>query len=174
MRRLSFCTFVWWLVTAVIHTSEFEVIGTLENNNFKKPVLDRDKVIGALTDKEHQMVGVKVPGLRNASLMAPYMHNGSLKTLEEGLLFYNKAGAAGLGIPISNQTLPSTSLDLNKQEMNDIIHFIQSLTDTSGKMPAHHSRASFVADWMISLCSRFLLINFDSPRRYAMDHIQWK
>jgi cytochrome c peroxidase len=127
------------LLPPLYNSSEFEVIGTLVNNNFKKPVLDADKGIGALTGRDHQMSGFKVPGLRNATLTAPYMHNGSLKTLEEVLLFYNKGGAAGLGVPISNQTLPSGSLNLSKQEMKDIIHFIQSLTDTSGTIPAYFS-----------------------------------
>ncbi len=130
------------LLPPLYNASEFEVIGTPENNNFKKPVLDADKGIGALTKMNHQMSGFKVPGLRNAALTAPYMHNGSLKTLEEVLLFYNKGGAAGLGVPISNQTLPPGSPGLNKQEMKDIIHFIQSLTDTSGTIPAHFSLPS--------------------------------
>ncbi|MDN3656759.1 cytochrome c peroxidase [Ferruginibacter paludis] len=124
------------LLPPLYNSSEFEVIGILENSNFNKPVLDADKGIGALTGRQHQMYGFKVPGLRNAALTAPYMHNGSLKTLEEVLLFYNKGGAAGLGVPISNQTLPSGSLNLTKREMKDIIHFIQSLTDTSNTQPA--------------------------------------
>ena len=45
----------------------------------------------------------------------------------------------GLGVPISNQTLPPDPLGLSKQEMKDIIHFIQSLTDTSSTLPAHFS-----------------------------------
>jgi cytochrome c peroxidase len=49
------------LLPPLYNTSEFEVIGTLENDNFKKPVPDGDKGIGALTDKEHQMAGFKVP-----------------------------------------------------------------------------------------------------------------
>ena len=34
----------------------------------------------------------KTPSLRNVSLTAPYMHNGSLQSLEDVVSFYNKGG----------------------------------------------------------------------------------
>jgi cytochrome c peroxidase len=113
--------------------SEFEIIGTLETNDFKHPRLDTDQGAALIkTSAAHLKFGFKVPGLRNAALTAPYMHNGSLKTLVEVMNFYNKGGAAGFGIDVSNQTLSRDALGLNKQQINDIVHFIESLTDTTG------------------------------------------
>lgn len=74
----------------------------------------------------------KTPTLRNIELTGPYMHNGVYTTLEEVLDFYNDGGGIGLGLDVPHQTLPGDSLNLNDQEKADIIHFLKSLTDTTG------------------------------------------
>jgi len=65
----------------------------------------------------------KTPGLRNVSLSAPYMHNGSLATLKDVVLFYNNGG-------INNPTISPLlrPLNLNDQEIDDLQAFLQSLT----------------------------------------------
>ncbi|HEY8919777.1 MAG TPA: cytochrome C peroxidase, partial [Chitinophaga sp.] len=73
----------------------------------------------------------KTPTLRNVALTAPYMHNGVFNTLEEVLTFYNNGGGAGMGMQLQGQTLPTDSLHLNQQEQQDVIAFMQSLTDTA-------------------------------------------
>lgn len=73
----------------------------------------------------------KTPSLRNVALTAPYMHNGGMKTLEDVMNFYNTGGGQGLGLDVPNQTLPSDSLGLTQQEMNDVIAFMKALTDES-------------------------------------------
>jgi cytochrome c peroxidase len=118
--------------------SDFEVIGALQSNDFKNPQLDTDEGIGAINKTPHQKFGFKVPGLRNVQLTAPYMHNGSLKTLTEVLIFYNKGGASGFGIKLPNQTLSADSLGLSKEQMEDVVHFLESLTDTTGLLPRSH------------------------------------
>ena len=55
------------------------------------------------------------------------MHNGAYSTLDEVMEFYNKGGAAGLGIKLSNQTLPEENLQLSDKEKKDIIAFMESL-----------------------------------------------
>ena len=45
--------------------------------------------------------------------------------------FYNTGGGAWLGIELENQTLPFDSLSLTDQESQDIIAFMEALTDTS-------------------------------------------
>jgi cytochrome c peroxidase len=62
-------------------------------------------------------------------MTAPYMHNGAFRTLESVMDFYNKGGGAGLGINIPEQTLSSKPLNLSKQESEQVIQFINSLTD---------------------------------------------
>ncbi len=65
----------------------------------------------------------KTPSLRNINLTAPYMHNGSLATLEQVLRFYNQGG-------FSNETQDPLikPLNLTEQEINHLISFLKSLT----------------------------------------------
>jgi len=74
----------------------------------------------------------KTVSVRNVTLTAPYMHNGVYDTLEEVVDFYNKGGGRGLGLDVPYQTLPFDSLGLNKQEVRDIVRFMETLTDTTG------------------------------------------
>ena len=59
----------------------------------------------------------------------PYMHNGSMKTLQQVLDFYNRGGGEGLGMKVPGQTLPAHPLHLSETEINHIIAFLQALTD---------------------------------------------
>ncbi len=65
----------------------------------------------------------KTPSLRNISLSAPYMHNGSLRTLEAVVRFYNDGG-------ISNELLDPRvrPLELTEAEIDDLVSFLESLT----------------------------------------------
>jgi cytochrome c peroxidase len=66
----------------------------------------------------------KTPTLRNVALRAPYMHNGSLKTLEDVVEHYNKGGSVA-------RTSLSTSvkpLNLTAQEKQDLVKFMEALT----------------------------------------------
>lgn len=66
----------------------------------------------------------KVPGLRNVELTAPYMHDGSLPTLEAVIDHYDRGG---LGDPTTDpQILP---LSLTLEEKADLLAFLLSLTD---------------------------------------------
>lgn len=115
--------------------SESEVLGVPQNPYAKVPVLDPDlgRAKGMLKDNAYfHEYSFKTPTVRNVALTAPYMHNGSYKTLEDVMDFYNKGGGDGIGIKLEHQTLPFDSLSLNKQEIHDIIAFMKSLTDTSG------------------------------------------
>jgi cytochrome c peroxidase len=65
----------------------------------------------------------KTPTLRNIAVTAPYMHDGSLKTLEEVVELYNKGGE-------NNPLLDSgiRPLNLTDQEKADLVAFMKSLT----------------------------------------------
>ncbi len=65
----------------------------------------------------------KTPSLRNISLTAPYMHNGSLATLEQVIRFYNQGG-------IRNETLDNLikPLHLTEREINQLVAFLNTLT----------------------------------------------
>ena len=79
---------------------------------------------------EHYRYSFKTVSVRNIDQTAPYMHNGIYETLEEVLDFYNHGGGLGIGIDVPHQTLSGDSLHLSKIEMNQIIAFMKSLSDT--------------------------------------------
>ncbi len=64
----------------------------------------------------------KTPTLRDIARTAPYMHDGSLATLEEVVDYYNKGG-------IKNKNLDEkmTPLNLSKAEQTDLVEFLKSL-----------------------------------------------
>ncbi|MBK9247035.1 MAG: c-type cytochrome [Ignavibacteria bacterium] len=66
----------------------------------------------------------KTPTLRNIALTDPYMHDGHLATLEETLDHYNQGGKQFI-----NKDPRILPLKLTQEEKNDLIAFLQSLTD---------------------------------------------
>lgn len=68
----------------------------------------------------------KVPSLRNVSLTAPYMHDGSIRTLKEVILHYSKGGET-----FENKSPIIKSFQLNKLEISQLEMFLKSLVDTS-------------------------------------------
>lgn len=66
----------------------------------------------------------KTPSLRNIELTAPYMHDGSLNTLEKVLDHFNRGGHSS-----PNKDFRVRPLELSNQEMEDLIAFLRSLTD---------------------------------------------
>ena len=65
----------------------------------------------------------KTPMLRNVALTAPYMHNGSLATLEDVARFYNQGGIAN-----DNLSPLIKPLGLSDAEVADLVAFLKSLT----------------------------------------------
>jgi cytochrome c peroxidase len=68
----------------------------------------------------------KIPSLRNVELTGPYMHNGSMKTLEEVVEFYNRGG--NFDNPHHFGTLVFAQ-GLNQTQKEDLVAFLKSLTD---------------------------------------------
>ncbi|MNQ90012.1 Cytochrome c551 peroxidase precursor [compost metagenome] len=109
--------------------TEGEVLGVLQDPKAQIPVIDSDEGRYNWTKMDVLKFAFKTPTLRNIALTAPYMHNGAYQTLEEVMDFYNKGGAAGMGITLENQTLSPDPLNLNKKEIQDIIAFLKTLND---------------------------------------------
>jgi cytochrome c peroxidase len=63
----------------------------------------------------------RVPGLRNVALTAPYMHNGSLATLRDVVQHYSE---------LDDERI-LRRLNLSRRESEDLVVFLQSLTDSS-------------------------------------------
>jgi cytochrome c peroxidase len=71
----------------------------------------------------------KTATLRNVARTAPYMHDGSLKTLKEVVDFY-----AGQGNSNSYLDPEMKKIHLTAQERGDLVEFLQAL---NGDMPAY-------------------------------------
>ncbi len=78
----------------------------------------------------------RTPTLRNIALTAPYMHDGSIATLEEVLRHYAAAGRTihtgenkGVGADNPNKSNFIVGFDLSKDELDDMLAFLRSLTD---------------------------------------------
>ena len=65
----------------------------------------------------------KTPGLRNTLLTAPYMHDGSLGTLEDVVRFYNEGGTDK-----KNLDKLIVPLNLTEDEIFDLVAFLGALT----------------------------------------------
>lgn len=65
----------------------------------------------------------KTPTLRNVALTAPYMHDGSMKTLEEVIGHYDKGGDKNRFI--DTKIFP---LHLTQQEKTDLVEFMRALS----------------------------------------------
>mgnify|MGYP005984867629 CR=1 FL=1 len=66
----------------------------------------------------------KTPGLRNTLLTSPYMHDGSLASLEEVIRFYNKGGDNAQG-----RSKLIEPLQLTEIEIQELVAFLGALTD---------------------------------------------
>jgi cytochrome c peroxidase len=67
----------------------------------------------------------RTPSLRNVSLTAPYMHNGTISSLKDVLEFYN-TGSSGNTNDVSIKKRP---LHLSIDEQQDLLSFLETLTD---------------------------------------------
>ncbi len=76
----------------------------------------------AVTKKEADRGRFKTPTLRGVSLTGPYMHDGSLATLEDVVEFYNRGGGAN---PNLDPVL--APLNLSKDEVRDLVAFLKAL-----------------------------------------------
>jgi cytochrome c peroxidase len=77
-----------------------------------------------LTNDPADMALFKVPSLRNVAVTAPYMHDGSIETLQGVVEHYMTGGADHL-----NKSVHVKPLDLNTEDMEALIAFLESLTD---------------------------------------------
>lgn len=113
--------------------SESEVLGVLVDENFDQPQLDSDlgRINNGIAKDNYAFFAnsFKTVSIRNAAITAPYMHNGSIKSLEKVIEFYDLGGGLGMGLHLPHQTLPEDLLNLTASEKEALVVFIESLTD---------------------------------------------
>jgi cytochrome c peroxidase len=78
----------------------------------------------------------KTPMLRNVALTAPYMHDGSLPTLEEVVAFYDRGG-----IDNENKSPLLAPLGLDAGEKAALVAFLKTLTGDNAEALAHDARS---------------------------------
>lgn len=89
-----------------------------------------------ITNNSSDMGRFKAPTLRNIALTAPYMHDGSIRTLEEAIAHYAAGGRtitqgpyAGVGRDNPLKSSFIQGFQLTGTEKADLLEFLRSLTD---------------------------------------------
>ncbi len=86
-----------------------------------------DKGLGAITGNLTDNGMFKSPSLRNVVLTAPYMHDGSIQTLEEVIEHYNSGGHYADNVVLGS----ITQLNLSEYDKMALLAFLDALTDTT-------------------------------------------
>jgi cytochrome c peroxidase len=79
-----------------------------------------------VTKQDTDMGRFKTPTLRNVAISGPYLANGSIATLYDMVKHYNDGG-----LQTRNKDPRIKPLNLTDDQMNDIVAFLNSLTDVS-------------------------------------------
>lgn len=95
---------------------------SFENNGLLEQYGDLDRY--RITNEPSDIGKFKTPSLRNLSVTAPYMHDGSLNSIEEVIEHYNSGGYNHI-----NKSEMIRPLNLSSQEKSDLVAFLRSLTD---------------------------------------------
>ncbi|MDF1672936.1 MAG: cytochrome c peroxidase [Vicingaceae bacterium] len=102
-----------------IHFSDFSI---KNNGLYQLNYADSGRMRVSLNEADRDLF--KVPSLRNVAITRPYMHDGSIPTLEAVVEHYNKGG--------KNHKQKSEliqPLALTVVEKQDLVNFLKSLTD---------------------------------------------
>ncbi len=95
---------------------------TFQNNGLYEIYKDKGRKRLTLSDSDESLF--KVPTLRNVAVTAPYMHDGSIKSLFEVVEHYNSGGKNH-----KNKSTLVKPMKLSSQEKYDLIAFLLTLTD---------------------------------------------
>ena len=78
-----------------------------------------------VTQNESDKFAFKTPSLRGVALSAPFMHDGSMKTLREVVEFYNKGGSPD-DTRLDEDMKP---LKLSDEEVGFLVEFLKALSE---------------------------------------------
>jgi cytochrome c peroxidase len=87
---------------------------------------------GKITGNAAENGAFRTPGLREVALTAPYMHDGSVESLEAVIDYYDRGGN-----PNPNLDPKMKPLGLTAQEKSDLVEFLKALSGTvmEGNLP---------------------------------------
>lgn len=95
-----------------------------------------DLGLGGVLNKKEENGKFRVPSLRNCEKTGPYMHNGVFKTLRQVVSFYNTRDIGPWPAPEVAENVNREDmgkLGLTEQEIDDIVAFLLTLTDSPDK-----------------------------------------
>ncbi|MBI5629696.1 MAG: hypothetical protein HY921_02295 [Elusimicrobia bacterium] len=95
--------------------------GNFHNIGLKSPMPDEGR--SAVLPGPASRAAFRTPSLRNAALTAPYMHDGSLRTLREVVDFYDRGGDEAQG-----RDPAIKPLGLSAEEKEFLVAFLEALT----------------------------------------------
>ncbi len=98
--------------------------GKFENNGLYMKYKDAGRANITLDTNDYGKF--KVPSLKNVSITAPYMHDGSIKTLTDVISHYEKGGMDN--VQKNNQI---TGFSITTGEKEAILSFLETLTDST-------------------------------------------
>jgi cytochrome c peroxidase len=91
----------------------------------------------AVTREFDDLGSIKTPTLRNVAVTAPYMHDGSLKTLKDVMVHYNNGGVTNEGDHVNDFLSGGIRpLNLTDEQIDDLVAFMEALTSPSYAQPA--------------------------------------
>ncbi|MFO0739789.1 MAG: di-heme enzyme [Labilithrix sp.] len=97
-----------------------------------------DPGLRAITGRAEDEGRFRIPSLRNVTVTAPYMHDGSVETLDDVLTAYARGGRelasgrlAGDGARSPRKHPAITGFTLSEEERREVVAFLGSLTDVS-------------------------------------------
>ncbi|GAB5558048.1 MAG: cytochrome-c peroxidase [Schleiferiaceae bacterium] len=93
-----------------------------ENNGFLGTYLDSGRA--KITGNPEDFQKFKVPTLRNIAITYPYMHDGSIKTLEEVIRHYENGG-----LDHPSQSPLISGFEITDQERKELLAFLETLTE---------------------------------------------
>lgn len=108
------------------------------------PATDRGLI--EMTGRAEDMGAFRAPSLRNVAVTAPYMHDGSVGTLEEVLEIYAAGGRQIAGGPDAGDGRRNpwksdliVRIDLDARDRADIVAFLKTLTDAQFLTDPRHA-----------------------------------
>ncbi|TJY63327.1 c-type cytochrome [Sinimarinibacterium sp. CAU 1509] len=93
----------------------------------------------AVTGRREDLGAFKTPSLRNIARTPPYLHDGSLNTLEKVVEYFNNGGKLNPRDPGPNpfQSPLIRPLNLSAEQKRDLVAFLKSLTSPEYAEPAY-------------------------------------
>lgn len=107
----------------VCHAAPYFTNGTFANLGVGSDKPHPDTGRFAVTHDDHDWGTFKTPTLRDIALTAPYMHDGSIRTLDGVVDLYDRGG-----IPNRNLDNRIRPLHLSAEQKRDLVAFLQALS----------------------------------------------